>query len=132
GLSTGNTQAELTQAVLEGVAFGLRDSLEALRGAGAELDHLIAIGGGTGSAYWLRLIATVLNLPLHLPAGGEFGAALGAARLGMAASSGADVDDLMRAPEIAEVTEPARALVPEYEAAYQRYRAAYPLILQAQ
>lgn len=131
GLSAGTTRDDMTRAVLEGVAFGLRDSFEALRGTGAELEQLIAIGGGTGSRYWLRLIATVLGVPLALPAGGEFGAALGAARLGMAAT-GLPLDQIMTAPKISELIEPDRALAADYDAAYQAFRAAYPLIKQAQ
>lgn len=131
GLSAGTTRDDMTRAVLEGVAFGLRDSFEALRGTGAELEQLIAIGGGTGSRYWLRLIATVLGVPLALPAGGEFGAALGAARLGMAAT-GLPLDQIMTAPKISELIEPDRALAADYDAAYQAFRAAYRLIKQAQ
>ncbi|EPX81098.1 xylulokinase [Litoreibacter arenae] len=131
GLSAGTTRDDMTRAVLEGVAFGLRDSFEALKVSGASLDQLIAIGGGTGSRYWLRVIATVLGVPLALPAGGEFGAALGGARLGMAAT-GMPLAQIVTAPEIREVIQPDRALQAEYDAAYQAFRAAYQLIRQAQ
>ncbi|WP_281857715.1 xylulokinase [Litoreibacter halocynthiae] len=131
GLSAGTTRDDMTRAVLEGVAFGLRDSFAALKSTGADLEQLIAIGGGTGSRYWLRLIATVLGVPLALPAGGEFGAALGAARLGMAAT-GASLDQIMTTPEISEVIQPDRALQAGYDAAYVKFRAAYPIIKQAQ
>ena len=131
GLSAGTTRDDMTRAVLEGVAFGLRDSFEALKSTGANLEQLIAIGGGTGSRYWLHLIATVLGVPLALPAGGEFGAALGAARLGMAAT-GVPLDQIMTTPEISEIIEPDRALQAEYDAAYEKFRAAYPVIKKAQ
>ncbi|RLJ59234.1 xylulokinase [Litoreibacter meonggei] len=131
GLSAGTTRDDMTRAVLEGVAFGLRDSFEALKSTGANLEQLIAIGGGTGSRYWLHLIATVLGVPLALPAGGEFGAALGAARLGMAAT-GMPLDQIMTTPEISEVIQPDRALQTEYDAAYEKFRAAYPVIKKAQ
>ncbi|WP_417725519.1 xylulokinase [Salipiger sp.] len=116
---------DLTRAVLEGVSFGLRDSAEALRGAGADLRHLLAIGGGSASRYWLRLIATVLNVPLHLPAAGEFGAALGAARLGRLAATKEAPADVMTAPETGEVIEPVADLVAAFDEAYHRFGPAY-------
>lgn len=126
GLGTSTTQADLTHAVLEGVCFGLRDGFEALRSAGAECDALYAIGGGAASQYWLQMLATVLNTPLHLPEGREFGAALGAARLGMAAATGACVDDIMRPPATAQVIAPIGDKVAMYDAAYAKFRALYP------
>ena len=132
GLGTETGREDLTRAVLEGVAFGLRDSFEALRATGARLDSLIAIGGGTGSRYWLKLIATVLGVPLRLPAGGEFGAALGAARLGLCAATGADPLATMQAPVLGEDIAPDAALVPAFDAAYARFRAAYPALKATQ
>lgn len=128
GLSAGTTRDDMTGAVLEGVAFGLRDSLEALRTTHARIDRLVAIGGGTGSRYWLRLIATVLGVPLDLPAGGEFGAALGAARLGFCAATGVRVDDVMLPPRIATTIEPVESLRAAYDEAYGHFRDAYPLL----
>ena len=132
GLSAGTTVADLTQAVLEGVAFGLRDSFEALKATDAHMETLMAIGGGAASRYWLQLIATVLNLPLTLPDRGEFGAALGAARLGMAAASGRPVDEIMAAPEIAETIHPAPDFVDVFETSYQAFKASYPGIKAVQ
>ena len=116
------SQEDMTQAVLEGVAFGLRDSLEALRSVGAAPERLFAIGGGAQSGYWVQLLATVLNLPLDLPAGGEFGAALGAARLARCAATGDAPEDVMLPPDVANTIEPAAHLVDEFEVAYQRFR----------
>ena len=76
GIGTQTTREDLTRAVLEGVAFGLRDSAEAIRASGGQLDRLWAIGGGAASTYWLRVIATVLGVPLDVPEGEAFGAAL--------------------------------------------------------
>ncbi|MDU8910023.1 xylulokinase [Aestuariicoccus sp. MJ-SS9] len=128
GLATGTTRQDMTRAVLEGVSFAMRDSLEALRQTGARMESLFAIGGGTASRYWVRLMATVLDLPLHLPAGGEFGAALGAARLGMAATTGAKAEEIMTPPDIAETVQPETTLRADFDTAYQRFRAAYPAI----
>src|SRR5690606_31484560 len=90
GLSHQTDRAVLTQAVLEGVAFAFRDSLEALREAGTELSRVTAIGGGSRSTYWLKAIATALGMTVEVPAEGDFGAAFGAARLGLIAAEGAD------------------------------------------
>ena len=125
GLGTDTTRDDLTRAVLEGVAFGLRDSFDALRATGAKLDQLIAIGGGTGSRYWLKLIATVLGVPLSLPKGGEFGAALGAARLAMAAATGAEAETLMTPPRLGETITPDASLAADFDVAYAKFRAAY-------
>jgi xylulokinase len=121
----------LTQAVLEGVSFAIRDSLEALRAAGTKLKRVTAIGGGSRSRYWLSSIATALNLPVDLPADGDFGAAFGAARLGLIAATGADPAAVCTAPETAETIAPDASLVPAYEDAYQRYRRLYPAIKEA-
>ncbi|MEM6373626.1 MAG: xylulokinase, partial [Pseudomonadota bacterium] len=132
GLSTGTTRDDMTRAVLEGVAFGLRDSFEALRATGARLDTLIAIGGGSASRYWLEMIATVIGVPLTLPKDGEFGAALGAARLGMIAATGAAPESVITAPEVDHTVEPNTALMADFDAAYQAFRGAYAGIKSAQ
>ena len=118
----------MTRAVLEGVAFALRDSLEALAAAGTSLDRVMAVGGGTRSDYWLKLVASVLNLPLDLPQDGDFGAAFGAARLGLLAAEGADPRAVCTQPDIARIFEPDPVLSDDFAAAYQTYRAAYPAI----
>ena len=61
GLAHESSRAVLTQAVLEGVAFAFRDSLEALQAAGTTLTRVTAIGGGSRSRYWLKAIATALQ-----------------------------------------------------------------------
>src|SRR4029450_9535769 len=86
GLAHQSSRAVLTQAVVEGVAFAFRDSLEALRAAGTGVARVTAIGGGSRSRYWLKAIATVLQVPVDIPADGDFGAAFGAARLRLIAA----------------------------------------------
>lgn len=125
GLDIGHDRRTLTQAVMEGVGFALRDSLEALKSTGTDLSAVLAIGGGTGSRFWLESLATILDLPLKLPAQGEFGAALGAARLAMAAT-GHSVTDIMGAPQVATTIDPRADLTPAYAEAYAKYRALYP------
>lgn len=131
GLGHESSRTVLTQAVLEGVSFAIRDSLEALESAGTVLTRVTAIGGGSRSRYWLKSIATALNLPVDLPADGDFGAAFGAARLGLVAATGVDPVAVCGMPATAETIEPETALTAAYEDAYQRYRRLYPAIRAA-
>ncbi|KFB09074.1 xylulokinase [Nitratireductor basaltis] len=128
GLSHQDDASALTQAVLEGVAFAFRDNLEALKAAGTTLTRATAIGGGSRSRYWLKAIATALQIRLDIPAEGDFGAAFGAARLGLIAATGADPVAVCQPPEINETIEPDAALTDAFDTAYQRYRALYPAL----
>jgi xylulokinase len=128
GLAHEIDRAGLTQALLEGVAFAFRDSLEALASAGTTLTRVTAIGGGSRSRYWLKAIATALSVPVDIPADGDFGAAFGAARLGLIAAEGADPHQVCTPPDTAETIEPVAALAGAYDEAYQRYRKLYPAI----
>jgi xylulokinase len=128
GLDRSDDRAALTQAVLEGVAFALRDSKEALAAAGTSLDRVMAVGGGSNSPYWLSALATVLNLPVELPHDGDFGAAFGAARLGLIAATSADPNAVCTAPSIARSFEPEADLRDAFDEAYDRYRALYPAV----
>ena len=128
GLSHETGRPALTQAVLEGVAFAIRDNLEALKLAGTSLSRVTAVGGGARSRYWLCTIATALGIPVDLPAAGDFGAAFGAARLGLIAASGAEPLSVLTPPIIAETFEPETSLAAPFEDAYRRYRALYPAL----
>jgi xylulokinase len=128
GLAHQTGRAALTQAVVEGVAFAFRDSLEALRQAGTEIERMTAIGGGSRSTYWLKAIATALGLPVDVPAEGDFGAAFGAARLGLVAAEGADPLSVCTPPAISSSIEPDAGLRSAFEDAYRRYRDLYPAI----
>lgn len=128
GLGHESSRPALTQAVMEGVSFAFRDSLEALNAAGTELTRVTAIGGGSRSHYWLKSIATALGIPVDVPADGDFGAAFGAARLGLIAAEDADPFAVCQPPETALTIEPVAALCGAFEDAYQRYRALYPAI----
>jgi xylulokinase len=122
-LDHGDDQAAMTRAVLEGVTFAFRDSFDALRSTGTRIERLIAVGGGSKSDYWVQAIATALNLPVSIPKAGDYGGAFGAARLGMmAAGAGPEVATL---PDIDRTIDPIPELVPAFDAAHTRYRAAY-------
>ena len=128
GLDIASQKTDLTRAVLEGVSFALRDSLEALRLTGAQLSRVLAIGGGAQSRHWVEMLATVLNMPVDLPAQGEFGAALGAARLAICGVTGAAPTDVMTRPAIAETIDPRSDLRADFEIAYAAYAASYPVL----
>jgi xylulokinase len=123
-----STRDDLTLAIMEGVSFALRDSLEALKSTGTNLSRALAIGGGSQSPYWVELIATVLDLPIDLPEKGEFGAALGAARLAIVGHTGVDAESVMPRPKIAKTVLPRRDLTAAYDAAFERYRKTYPAL----
>ena len=113
--------------MLEGVAYGLRDSLELLRDLGVRAETGRASGGGARSRLWLEIVASVLGLPLELTAAEE-GAAFGAALLGgVAAGAFADVHEAVEAcVRPRERIEPDEGWQRAYEAGYPRYRALYP------
>jgi len=129
GLSHATGQNDLTQAVLEGVAYALRDCLDALTSAGSTVDGLTAVGGGSRSDVWLQALATILKVPIFRPSEGDFGASLGAARLAMAAESGS-TNGIFSAPPTSRIFEPEVTQVAAYDEAYHRWRALYPALKQ--
>ena len=130
GLSPASDRAALVRALLEGVAFALADNLAALRRAGASPQALLAQGGGARSDYWLGAIATALDIPVLLPEGGDFGAAFGAARLGLIAGTGASPDEICTTPPIAREIAPDPALRDAFAAAQARFRDLLPAARQ--
>lgn len=131
GLDHAHDRAQMTQAVLEGVAFALRDSLKALADTGTSVDHVLAVGGGTGSNYWLKAISTTLQLPVYLPEGSDLGAAFGAARLGLLAAEPLTPQQVCTPPKIAKTFEPDLTLTRGFDAGFQRFRALYPALSSA-
>ncbi len=131
GLDQSHGRRDLTQAVLEGVAFAFKDCFDVLTMPLKEPKQLIAVGGGSRSNYWLAVIATVLDLPIAVPVGGDFGAAFGAARLGLIAATGTDPFAVCTPPQIHETIEPIAALRQAYRDAHAMYRDLYPAIKEA-
>ncbi len=128
GLDVAHTPHDLTRAVLQGVSFALADSLDALTATGADLQRLIAIGGGSDSKLWLQMLATVLNLPIDVPEKGEFGAAMGAARLAICAATGANPDTVMTKPTIAQTIMPNADLTDAYAKRRETWAKIYPAL----
>ncbi|HEX3326433.1 MAG TPA: xylulokinase [Actinomycetota bacterium] len=133
GLSLRHDRGALVRAVAEGVAFGLRDSLELLRSLGVDSGAARASGGGSRSTLWLRIVASVLDLPLELTAVEE-GAAFGAALLGGVA--GGVFNSVPEAVEacvrVRDTIEPEPLWVVFYREAYERFRALYPALRSVQ
>lgn len=126
GLDQTSSRQDLTQAVLEGVAFAFRDCLRVLQDAGTEVTRAFAVGGGANSPVWLSIMASVLDRPLDVSQTADVGAALGAARLGQAAATGAsDPATLMPPPPVHRTIEPDPTLARAYAERYERYRALY-------
>ena len=123
GLEHQTDRAAGTRAVLEGVTFAFRDSRDALAATGTKLESLLAVGGGAKSDYWLKAIATALDCPVLVPAAGDFGGALGAARLGMMAATGTGAE-IATMPPIARTIDPDPKLTAAFDAGHARYRAA--------
>ncbi len=127
GLEHATDRDAATRAVLEGVTFALQDCRDALAATGTEPGSLIASGGGARSAYWLEAIATALNTPVQVPQSGDFGAAFGAARLGMMAATGGGTE-LVTKPPIEREFQPNPALSTAFDDGYARFKAAQAAI----
>ena len=131
GLEHQSSPAQLMQAVMEGVAFSMADCQVALQSSGTAINSLFAIGGGSQSRRWVETLATVLGQPVGLLAGGENGAAMGAARLAIMAATGASAASVMLAPQPAETIDPRTEFSAAYEDALNRYRRLYPALKSA-
>ncbi len=127
GLEHATDRAAGTRAVLEGVTFAFRDCRDALAATGTRLNHLLAVGGGSKSDYWLRAIATALDCPVSLPVAGDFGGAFGAARLALMAATGAGAE-VASLPQIEREVLPDPALKDAFDAGHARYLAAQTAI----
>ncbi|WP_158743126.1 xylulokinase [Acidisphaera sp. L21] len=123
GLSHDTGRPSLTQAVLEGVAFSLRDCLDALHASGTRIETALVIGGGSRSREWIAIIASVLGLSLQRLAAGEQGGAFGAARLARMAVTGETPEAVCEPPAVAETIQPDPALSAAYAARMVQYRA---------
>jgi xylulokinase len=117
----------LVHSVIEGVSFGLADGLEALASAGTRTGTLSLVGGGSRSALWAQLLADVLQTPLRVHAGGEAGAALGAARLGHLACGGEERTVCTR-PSVASEHAPSRDAPARFQERLERFRVLYRVL----
>lgn len=129
GMSMDTTREDMTLAVLEGVAFGLRDSLEVARSLGIRIDSSRICGGGAKSPLWRQIIAAVMNVKLEIIESEE-GPGYGAAIL--AAVGCGTFESVERACEklvkVIDTVEPDQLLVQKYEEKYQKFKQLYPIM----
>ncbi len=123
------TRADMTQAVLEGVAFGLRDSLEVARSLGVKIDRTKICGGGAKSPLWKKMIANIMNLKVDVieseEGPGYGGAILAAVGCGEYGSVEEAAGKLVK---VTDTVEPEEELVAKYEERYQKFRKIYPAV----
>lgn len=129
GMTMDTTREDMTQAVLEGVAFGLRDSLEVARSLGIKIERTKICGGGAKSPLWKKIIANVMNLKVDVieseEGPGYGGAILAAVGCGEYASVEEAAGKLVK---VIETVEPDPELVAKYEERYQKFRKIYPTV----
>ena len=129
GLSAMHSRGDLLRAVMEGVSYSQRDSLEILRGMGVSAGEMLACGGGGTSPLWRQMLADVYNCPVRTVQSKE-GPALGAAILaGVGAGLYPSVQDACeKLVKLNEPQSPIAENVPQYEKYYQVYRRLYPAL----
>ena len=129
GITMDTTRAQMTQAVLEGVAFAIRDSFEVARSLGISIDRTMICGGGAKSPLWKKIMANVLNIQVDVPQIEE-GPAMGAAMLaavadGTFASVKEAADCVVR---VKETISPDPALAAAYDRQYRKFAQIYPAV----
>ena len=129
GLTMDTTREDMTQAVLEGVAFAIRDSFEVAKSLGIQIERTKICGGGAKSPLWRRMIANVLNIKVDRIESEE-GPALGGAMLaavacGVFSSVEEAAEKIVR---VTETIEPEPELVEKYERQYQKFAKIYPTV----
>ena len=127
GMTMDTARGDLVQAVLEGVAFALRDSFEVARSLGVPIERSFLCGGGAKSPLWRTILANTLNIPLDIPQTEE-GPGYGAAMLAMVGTGAYDsvqacADALCH---VRETVEPDPAIAARYEDQYRKFRRIYP------
>ncbi len=127
GMSMDTTRADMTQAVLEGVAFALRDSLEVAKSLGLRIESTRICGGGAKSPLWKRIVANVLNLKVEMIEVEE-GPALGGAMLAAVACGefGSVEEAAEKLVKVTDAIEPEPELAEKYERQYRKFREIYP------
>lgn len=129
GITMDTTRADMTQAVLEGVAFAIRDSMEVAWSLGIDIERAKICGGGAKSPLWRKIMANVLNIKIDRIAAeegpGYGGAILAAVACGEYPSVEAAADAIVR---VVGTDEPDPELVAKYEARYKQYRTIYPAL----
>ena len=129
GLTMDNTRADMTQAVLEGVAFAMRDSFEVAKSLGIKIERTKICGGGAKSPLWCKIMANVLGIKVDLLESEE-GPSMGGAMLAaVACGEYASVEDAANAiVKVVDTIEPEPELVEKYEIQYRKFAKIYPTV----
>ena len=129
GLTMDSTRADMTQAVLEGVAFAIRDSFEVAKSLGIKIERTKICGGGAKSPLWKKMIANILNIKVDVIESEE-GPALGGAMLAAVANGEfASVEDAAaKIVKVIDTVEPEPELAAKYEEKYQKFAKIYPTV----
>lgn len=129
GMSLDTTRADMVRSVMEGVAFGMKDSLEIARDSGMVIESSTISGGGSQSGLWRRILASVLNVKLEVPEAEE-GPAYGAAILAAVADGVFDSveEGSKKLKRVRSVVYPEKNLLEEYKNKYEKYRELYPAL----
>lgn len=129
GMSMNTTREDMTQAVLEGVAFGIRDSLEVAKKLGIQIERTKICGGGAKSLLWRKMIANIMNLKVDVIESEE-GPALGGAMLAaVGCGEYPDVETIAKKlVKVVDTIEPEEELAAKYEEKYQRFQKIYPAV----
>lgn len=129
GMTMDTTREDMTQAVLEGVSFGLRDSLEVARSLGLKIERTKICGGGARSPLWKKMIANIMNMKVDVIESEE-GPALGGAMLAaVGCGEYPDVETIAaKMVKVVDTVEPDPELVAKYEERYQKFRKIYPAV----
>ena len=127
GMTMDTTRADMTQAVLEGVAFALRDSFEVAKSLGIKIERTKICGGGAKSPLWKKMIANILNVKVDVIESEE-GPALGGAMLAaVACGEYANVEEVAaKIVKVIDTVEPEAELVAKYEECYSQFKQIYP------
>ena len=129
GMTMDSTRSDMVQAVLEGVAYAIRDSFEVAKSLGIRIERSKVCGGGAKSPLWRKIFANVLNLPLDIPqteeGPGYGGAMLAMVGCGLYPSVKACADALV---SVREAVEPDPEIAARYEKQYQNFKQIYPTL----
>ncbi|MDO5388929.1 MAG: xylulokinase [Clostridia bacterium] len=129
GMSMSTTRKDMSAAVLEGVAFALRQNLDIIKSMGVKINKSKICGGGTKNRYWLNIIANVLNIELEVPENQE-GASYGGALLALRCCDEEKYNKEISKLKIKEVIKPQIEKVNKYNEKYCKFLKFYPLIKQ--
>ncbi len=130
GLGMSTTRKDMSVAILEGVAFALKQNIDIIRSMGIDINKSRVCGGGTKNKLWLKIMASVLGIELEVPENQE-GASFGAALLAAKGSGDAMYDNAIDGLKIKEVITPDKRLTEKYARKYELFVKLYPAVKSA-